>query len=72
VTARRPFAVCDHGSQRRKCADCQRDVMEQVLDAAEGYLRMGDTQNALKVIFVWSQRGTYLLNGAETWEEQRV
>ena len=46
--------------------------MEQVLDAAEGYLRMGDTQNALKVIFVWSQRGTYLLNGAETWEEQRV
>jgi hypothetical protein len=57
---------------RRKCINCENDVLHQVLEDAEASLIWSDFQRLHKVIFVWSQRATYLLNGTETWEDQHI
>lgn len=47
-------------------------LLHQVLDTAEGALRVGDHEKILKTILVWSQRREHLLAGEEKWEDEHV
>lgn len=48
------------------------EELTAILDDADASLRAADVKRAMKIIFVWGQRREHLLNGDETWEDQKI
>jgi hypothetical protein len=60
--------------EKMKTPGCPMTIEEltAILDDADASLRAADVKRAMKIILVWGQRRDHLLNGEETWEDQKI